>query len=158
MNYQIRSRGLDAATDPQFNRHLQMHMSLETVSCDPDVLSSCVAMYEALAHVLVQMLDGDQPVGSVPEFFVEDCCTLLNFVATERAVPAEVLSQSVTGIFTLVIKLLSPAHAGTVKNYNLRAKLGDILYNVFLPPSEKVRVCEERSFRLRNVRTQRICC
>ncbi|GMH92464.1 hypothetical protein TL16_g12355 [Triparma laevis f. inornata] len=132
MNWQIRSRGGDAASDPNFNRALSMHMAHEVVAADPELIREAVKFYDVLAEMMCS-LDTDT-VQAMPEFFVDDVCSILNFAATERGVPSDVLKGvSVANIFNLVIRLLSPAHAKTIKNYNLRARLGDILFHIFLP-------------------------
>merc|ERR1739848_425510 len=40
-------------------------------------------------------------------------------------------------VFLLVVKLLSPKFAHLVRNYNLRAMLGDVLHELYLPMTDK---------------------
>jgi len=73
----------------------------------------------------------DASLPSMPEHFVDDICDIIVFVTRVSAKTMEKLDLG--NIFRVVVKLLSPLYAHTVRNYNLRAKLGDVLHDVFLP-------------------------
>lgn len=70
----------------------------------------------------------------MPEHFVDDICEILLFLAkVTRIKPKLMQGHDYGNIFKMVVKLLSPEFANLVRNYNLRAKLGDVLHDVFLP-------------------------
>jgi len=91
----------------------------------------------------------------MPEFFVDDICEVL--VHTTRHSPDALNGLSLSNIFNLVVLLLSEEHASTIRNYNLRARLGDILFNVFLPAENK-REDDEARYRDDNEVPYTVCC
>ena len=143
MSYQIRARGGDVASDPQFGTVHSMQLCYEVLATDPDMLRDAVNFYAVVAET---MLACDKAsIQSMPEFFVDDICEILIYTTTEHGVSTDILKGvSLGSIFNLVILLLSPEHASTIRNYNLRARLGDILFNVFLPSDAKKEEMDER--------------
>jgi ubiquitin conjugation factor E4 B len=68
---------------------------------------------------------------NIPEEFVSDICDIVLAIATLKAKIFR--GHTFKSIFQLFVKLLSPEYASLVRNYNLRAQLGDVLHDVFLP-------------------------
>lgn len=133
MNYQIRARGGDATSDPRFQALHAQQLCVEVLVADSDFLRDVVKFYDLAAETL---LSCDKPtMQSMPEFFVDDICEILTH--TVRAAPDVLKGLSLGNIFNLVVLLLSEEHAKTIRNYNLRARLGNILFNVFLPSESK---------------------
>ena len=133
MNYQIRARGGDATSDPRFQALHAQQLCVEVLVADSDFLRDVVKFYDLVAETL---LSCNKPtIQSMPEFFVDDICEIL--IHTVRVAPDVLKGLSLGNIFNLVVLLLSEEHATTIRNYNLRARLGNILFNVFLPSDSK---------------------
>ena len=127
----VRQRNGDLSTDPQFNAIVAHQYASEVTLLNPDFLSDVLRFYEMSAGFLNSLSIG--VLSTMPEHFVDDICDFFTFIA--RMAPKEMSTISSYGnVFNLVVKFLSPDYAKVVRNYNLRAKLGDVLYDVFLPP------------------------
>jgi len=129
--YMLRQRGSDAVSDPNFNHILSMQYANETTILSHDMLADALQFYDTCAGYLLNI--DDDVLGLMPEHLVDDMCDLLTFVA--RMTPRVMLRLSFGNAFKVVVKLLSPQYSQIVRSYNLRAKLGDVLYDVFLPQS-----------------------
>jgi len=88
---------------------------------------------DLMAKVLVEM-DKTDELRHMPEDFVSDVCHVITSIAKVKPKLLRDLNSMYT--FKLVVKLLSPKYASMVRNYNLRAVLGDVLYEIFLPPDD----------------------
>lgn len=130
--WMVRQRNGDLATDPHFNAILAHQYAAEVTLLNPDLVSDVTQFYEMSAGFLHSLPIAT--LSTMPEHFVDDICDFLTFVA--RMAPKDMATCSYGNVFNLVVKLLSPDYAKVVRNYNLRAKLGDVLYDVFLPPNE----------------------
>jgi ubiquitin conjugation factor E4 B len=130
--WMVRQRNGDLATDPHFNAILAHQYATEVTLLNPDLVSDVTQFYEMSAGFLHSLPIAT--LSTMPEHFVDDICDFLTFVA--RMAPKDMATCSYGNVFNLVLKLLSPDYAKVVRNYNLRAKLGDVLYDVFLPPNE----------------------
>ena len=75
--------------------------------------------------------NSNKVITNIPEEFVSDICDIVLAIATLKA--KAFLGHQFKSIFQLFVKLLSPEYASLVRNYNLRAQLGDVLHDVFLP-------------------------
>ena len=124
-----RSSSNDLSSDPNFNHILAMQYAHEATVLSPDILSDSLRFYSTASSVLLRI--EDEQLNSIPEHIVDDLCDLLTFTA--RLAPKVMTSLDFSNAFQIVVKLLSPKYSQTVRNYNLRAKLGDVLYEVFLP-------------------------
>lgn len=127
--YSLRQRNSDVASDPNFNQILAMQYSNEVSVLNPEMLSDALSFFNLVAGFLLNIDDEQLP--QMPEHLVDDMCDLLTFVS--RMAPTAMQGLDFSNVFKVTVKLLSPKYSHTVRNYNLRAKLGDVLYDVFLP-------------------------
>jgi len=128
-HWQLRQRNADLQADPQFNHLLTLQHANEASVLAPDMLADTLRFFNLVASVLLRMEDSELPL--MPEHFVDDMCDVMIFVT--RMAPKAMQRLDLGNIFRMVVKLLSPKYAHAVRNYNLRAKLGDVLYEVYLP-------------------------
>jgi ubiquitin conjugation factor E4 B len=75
--------------------------------------------------------DNKKVVTNIPEEFVSDACDIALTVVMLK--PKALAGHTFKSMFQLFVKLLSPEYATMVRNYNLRAQLGDVLHDIFLP-------------------------
>lgn len=129
MAWSIRQRNADVATDPNFNQILSMQLAHEVSVLAPELVSDALRFFNLSAGFLAKI--SDEALALMPEHMVDDMCDYVVFVS--RFSPKELEGVDLGNIFKVVVKLLSPQHSNTVKNYNLRAKLGDVLHDVYLP-------------------------
>jgi len=95
-----------------------------------DTLRFC----DLMAKILYEMKN-DEILRNMPEHFVDNFCDILMGVAKMQGKVLRGLQFR--HVFLLVVKLLSPKYAHMVRNYNLRAMLGDVLYELYLPTDDK---------------------
>lgn len=129
-HWQLRQRNADVSSDPQFNHLLTLQHANEVSVLAPDMLGDTLRFFNLTAAVLLRITDDQLPL--MPEHLVDDMCDVLIFV-TRMSIKKAMERLDLGNIFKMVVKLLSPEYAHAVRNYNLRAKLGDVLYEVFLP-------------------------
>ena len=133
--WRIRQANGDIYTDRRFNRVLQFQCAMGIVVKSPTYASDVFRFYNAVAGFLLR-LDSDQ-LKTMPEHMVSDACAVLDFASGHTV---GLLSGIDFGnSFRLTVKLLSKDCAKLVRNYNLRASLGDILHNIFLPQEDSSR-------------------
>lgn len=129
MGWRIRQANGDIFSDRRFNHVLQVKYALGIIVKSPTYATDVYRFYNAVAGFLAR-LDNDQ-LRTMPEHLVSDVCTALDFAADHT-------TKLLSGIdfgnsFRMTVKLLSKDCAKLVRNYNLRASLGDILHDIFLP-------------------------
>jgi ubiquitin conjugation factor E4 B len=73
----------------------------------------------------------------MPEHFADDICSTLMEVTKMK--PKILRGLEFRHVFSMVVKLLSPTYASLVRNYNLRAMLGDVLFELYLPSNSSDR-------------------
>ncbi len=129
MAWDIRQRNGDLTSDPQFNHILSMQFANEVSLLAPETVTDILKFFNLSAGFLLQLDDESLPL--MPEHLVEDFSSYLVFAT--RFATKELGNVELGNVFKTVVKLLSPNHAKTVRNYNLRAKLGDVLHDVYLP-------------------------
>mmetsp|Transcript_338 Transcript_338/g.491 ORF Transcript_338/g.491 Transcript_338/m.491 type:complete len:880 (-) Transcript_338:180-2819(-) len=129
--WQLRQRNENAQSDPNFNHILSMQYANEVSLLAPEMIADTLRFLNLTARFLVRI--DDSQLALMPEHFVDDICDLTTFIS--RVEPKTMQGLDLGNIFKMVVKLLSPKYAHTVRNYNLRAKLGDVLYEVYLPPN-----------------------
>lgn len=159
MHWSLRQRNVDLQSDPQFNHMLTMQHANEASLLAPEALADTLRFFNLSAGVLLRMDDSQLPL--MPEHFVDNICDFMTFVSRMSANTMKGLDFG--NVFKMVVKLLSPKYAHvsalililsrlsledvflindataatvgiqTVRNYNLRAKLGDVLHDVYLP-------------------------
>mmetsp|Transcript_14536 Transcript_14536/g.35287 ORF Transcript_14536/g.35287 Transcript_14536/m.35287 type:complete len:1159 (+) Transcript_14536:100-3576(+) len=119
--------------DPQNSRNLgfliMMKNCTEVTLFQEDMVVDSLRFCNLMAEVLVKA--SDEELRQMPEFLVDTVCDIVTGIAGERQKMLAGLNFG--NVFQMVVKLLSPAYATIVTNYNLRAKLGDVLYELYLP-------------------------
>lgn len=132
----LQQRNVDLQSDPNFANLLGMQRANEVTLYEEEMVASTLRFCNVMATFLLR-LDAST-LGLMPEHFVDDICEILNFLANPNVGKPKLLAGHEYGnIFRIVVKLLSPEYANLVRNYNLRAKLGDVLHDVYLPGEEK---------------------
>lgn len=106
-----------------------MQYANEVSVLNPDLLTDALRFMNCCAGFLNSI--DDEKLPSMPEHLVDDMCDLITF--TSRMATKVMQGVDFGNVFKVTVKLLSPNYAQTIRNYNLRAKLGDVLYDVFLP-------------------------
>ena len=86
MHFQIRSRGGDIHTDPNFGRLHQQMLAHDVFVTDTDLLADLVKLYSVVAELLLPM-DAAQ-LKDVPEFFVQDMCELVRPARAQKELAA----------------------------------------------------------------------
>ena len=138
LHHEITSRNggnMDAVqTDRRF-AYLIAQQRSEDVSVFQDEYMELILQFNNFtAKVIYDWMNAphsNKIIMNIPEEFVSDICDIVLAIATLKA--KVFLGHSLKSIFQLFVKLLSPEYASLVRNYNLRAQLGDVLHDVFLP-------------------------
>lgn len=133
--WNIRQRGGDISSDPNLNHILSIQYANETSLLAPDFVADSLRFFNLVARFLLDIDDKFLP--RMPEHMVEDLCEYVVFVT--RFAPESMRGIDLGGVFRVVVKLLNPKYANIVRNYNLRANLGDVLHDVYLPSDGKSR-------------------
>lgn len=129
MAWRIRQANGDIFSDRRFDYSLKVKFAMGVVVKSPTYIGDVFRFYNTAAGFLLR-LDNDQ-LKTMPEHLVSDVCAVLDFAADHTT---KLLSGIDFGnAFRLTVKLLSKDCAKLVRNYNLRASLGDILHDIFLP-------------------------
>jgi len=133
--WNLRQRNLDVANDNNFNYILSIQFANEVSMLAPELVIDSLRFFNLTAAFLTQT--NDKALPHMPEHLVSDICEYLAFVSKHAEKQME--GVDLGNIFKVVVKLLSPQYASLVRNYNLRAKLGDVLHDVYLPPDSNGR-------------------
>eukprot|EP00934_Nitzschia_sp_Nitz4_P005540 Nitzschia sp. Nitz4//scaffold118_size93875//62307//65704//NITZ4_004793-RA/size93875-augustus-gene-0.86-mRNA-1//1//CDS//3329533739//5530//frame0 len=128
-HWEITNNQRDAASDPHFCMLVSRQRSNEVALFEEDMLGDTMRLADLLAKVIVQLPDDLLP--KMPEFMVVSICDL--FLGVAKLKPKGLRGAQVRWVFALVVKLLSPEYTAIIRNYNLRAMLGNVLYELFLP-------------------------
>jgi ubiquitin conjugation factor E4 B len=131
-HWELRNRNADVRSDPNLQRLMAMQRANEITLYAEEMVADTLRFCNLMAGTLLKM-DDDQ-LCLMPEFFVDDICSILQHMAKMK--PELLNGADFRNVFQMVVKLLSPKYAHMVRNYNLRAKLGDVLYEVFLPSDD----------------------
>lgn len=125
----IRQQNGDLRSDPRFNRLLQIQYAKEIVMMSPTYITDVFRYYNMAAGIFLTM--EKDLLKTMPEHIVDDLCSVLVYASSFCA---KLLSGvDFSNLFRLTVQLLSKDYAPLVRNYNLRAKLGDVLHDIFLP-------------------------
>jgi len=127
--WSLRQRNSDLLRDDHFNHLLCLQYATEASLMSPGYVTDTLCFYNLCAGFLLDVDDED--LKKMPEHLVDDVVEWILFVA--KFSPKSMDGASLGFVFQIVVKLLSPHYASTVRNYNLRAKLGDVLHDVYLP-------------------------
>jgi len=114
---------------------LCLQYATEASLLNPVYVNDTLKFCNLCAGFLLKVDDGE--LRNMPEHLVDDVAEWIVFVA--RFAAKNMGGVKLDDVFRIVVKLLSPQYANTVRNYNLRAKLGDVLHDVYLPPSSPSR-------------------
>lgn len=124
------NNGRDIYSDPHFCMMVSRQRSQEVALFQEEMVTDTLLMSDLIAKVLVSQVD-DAQLAKLPEHLVQNMCEILMSLAKLKAKLLKGISLK--HVFQLVVKLLSPSYTKMVRNYNLRAQLGDVLYEIFLP-------------------------
>jgi len=127
----IQRQNGDIRSDPNLNRYLGIQYAKEIHLQNRAYVTDILKFYDMAAGFLMR-IDKDQ-LTTMPEHIVNDFCDVLNFASEQT--PKMMAGIDFGNSFRLSVTLLSQDYAGLVRNYNLRAKLGDVLHDIFLPDS-----------------------
>jgi len=153
MQHLNRQNAAIQAGEPRALQLFSMKLGQDCELLHPDTLTDMVNFYTALAFVLMNALregqTADLPqsilhpeqlsqqqkavLAAVPEYIVDDLMTCLIFTAKNRADLLSLPQMSSVLEFALFF-LRRPS---TVKSPHIRAKFGELLYQVFLPNKER---------------------
>jgi len=128
--HDAQARGDNGRTDPDFNRYLARVLAHEVTIFSPGLLSDSLRFSNAMSGLLLRITDDE--LARMPEHFIDDLCDCVTMMSHSK--PEAMRGVDVANVFKVVVKLLSPSYAKLVRNYNLRAKLGDVLHDLYLPP------------------------
>lgn len=133
-HWQLDNNNTDLSSDTQFRFLLTRQRSHEVALFQEEMLVDTLRFCDLMAKILCQMED-DEILKSMPEHFVDNLCDILMGVAKLQG--KILLGLQFPNVFHLMVKLLSPKYVNMVRNYNLRAMLGDVLYELYLPMDDK---------------------
>lgn len=148
----IQQQNGDVRSDPRLNQILGMQYAREIHIMSPSYIKDIFSFYNMAAGVLLR-IEKDE-LKAMPEHIVYDYCSVLDYGA--EFTPTMLSGIDFGNIFRLTVTLLSKDYASVrycllsslncieklfliifyfqlVRNYNLRAKLGDVLHDIFLP-------------------------
>ena len=134
--------GDDPAQDPQLAQHMKAYHVQDGLLHDPVLLDPCLALVGTMARWLHAAPRASMP--HLPEHLLEDLCLMTSCAA--RAPPSVTQAASVNSLsgappaldslFECALRFLSSG-ATLVHAPHLRAKLGDLLYEVYLSSDAK---------------------
>lgn len=130
-HWELNSQNRDVYSDPHFCLLVSRQRSMEVSLFQEEMITDTIRFLNLLSKVLVSV--PDDMLCRMPEHFVDSVCDVLMGVAKLKA--RLLRGMDVRHVFQLMVKLLSPNYTSMVRNYNLRAMLGDVLYEIFLPAS-----------------------
>jgi len=131
-HYELTSNNRDPSSDPNFAALLSRQRSNEIYLFQEENAIDTLRFCNLICAV-VENIDSDEVLRTVPEDFISDVCHIVMTIAKLKSKLLE--GVGLNNVLKMVVKLLSSDRAALVRNYNLRAKLGDVLYEIFLPAS-----------------------
>jgi len=129
-HWELNNSNTDLSSDPQFRILLSRQRSHEVPLFQEEMVVDTLRFCDLTAKILCQM-DNDDVLRKMPEHFVDNLCGILMGIAKMQHKLLRGLQFK--HVFLLMVKLLSPRYAPMIRNYNLRATLGDVLYELYLP-------------------------
>jgi len=133
-HWELNNSNTELTSDPQFRILLSRQRSHEVPLFQEEMIEDTLRFCDLMAKILFEM-ENDDVMKSMPEHFVDNLCDILMGVAKMQGKVMRGLQFS--NVFSLMVKLLSPKYVHMVRNYNLRAMLGDVLYELYLPNDDK---------------------
>eukprot|EP00536_Pseudo-nitzschia_multiseries_P004273 jgi/Psemu1/318386/estExt_fgenesh1_pm.C_700013 len=129
-HWELNNSNTDLSSDPQFRILLSRQRSHEVPLFQEEMVADTLRFCDLMAKIMYQM-DNDSVLRKMPEHFVDNLCDILMAIAKMQ--PKVLRGLQFKYVFLLMVKLLSPRYAHMIRNYNLRAMLGDVLYELYLP-------------------------
>jgi len=129
LHWELSSQNRDIQSDPHFCIMVSKQRSGEVALFQDEMVTDTLNFLNLMAKVLTEM--PDESLKQMPEHFADNICDALESVAKMK--PKALRGLELRHVFKMVVKLLSARYASMVRNYNLRATLGDVLYEIFLP-------------------------
>ncbi|KAL3928968.1 MAG: hypothetical protein SGARI_004885, partial [Bacillariaceae sp.] len=133
LHWRLRDSGQDFQSDPHFSMYMSRQRSQEVALFEDTMVTDTLRFVDLMAEIIYDM--DDENLRQMPEVFVDSICDTLTGIADLK--PKLLRGMQFPHVFSMVVKLLSPKYAGMVRNYNLRATLGDVLYEMYLPADEQ---------------------
>lgn len=130
-HWELTSQNRDVQSDPHFSILVSKQRTNEVALFQEELVSDTLRFCNLMGKILFEM--DDDMLRLMPEHFVDNTCDVLMSVAKMK--PRLLRDLEFRYVFKLVVKLLSPKYTSIVRNYNLRAMLGDVLYELYLPSS-----------------------
>jgi ubiquitin conjugation factor E4 B len=134
-HYELNNQNRDIQSDPHFCILISRQRSNEVALFQEEMIVDTLRFCNLMAKVLDEMDDAN--LRNMPEHFVDNICDIVMSIAKLKS--KLLRGMEFRYVFSMVVKLLSPKYAGMVRNYNLRAMLGDVLYELFLPTDSSER-------------------
>jgi len=129
MQWEAHTNNQSLDGNDNYIRLITAQRTQEVTLFQEEVVTDCLRFGNLMSRILSEM--EDDTIRLMPEHFVNDTCDIIMGIA--RLKPKSLRGLEFRYVFKLVVKLLSPQYAGVVRNYNLRATLGDVLFDLFLP-------------------------
>jgi Ubiquitin elongating factor core len=133
MHWELRNQNQDIQSEPRFSILMARQRANEVALFQEEMVVDTLRFCNLMAKVLYEM--DDENLRHMPEHFVDNICDILMNIADLK--PKLLRGMEFRYVFSMVVKLLSPKYAGMVRNYNLRATLGDVLYDLYLPSEDQ---------------------
>ncbi|KAG7368012.1 ubiquitin elongating factor [Nitzschia inconspicua] len=133
MHWELRNRNQDIQSEPRFSILMARQRSNEVALFQEEMVVDTLRFSNLMAKVIFEM--DDDNLRQMPEHFVNNICDIVMNIADLK--PKLLRGMEFRYTFSMVVKLLSPKYAGMVRNYNLRATLGDVLYDLYLPSDDQ---------------------
>jgi ubiquitin conjugation factor E4 B len=128
-HWELSNQNQDVQSDPNFCILVSRQRSSEVALFQEEMIVDTLRFCNLMAKVLYNM--DDDSLRRMPEHFVDNVCDIMMSVAKLK--PQILRGMEFRSVFEMVVKLLSPIYASMVRNYNLRAMLGDVLHDLYLP-------------------------
>ena len=107
MHWEIRSRNGDLQSDPRFNHMLSLQRANEVTLFAEEMATDTFRLCDLMASVMLKM--DDSQLRLMPEHFVDDICSILQFMAKFKS--KLLRGVNFKHVFQMVVKLLSPTYA-----------------------------------------------
>ncbi|GAX22651.1 ubiquitin conjugation factor E4 B [Fistulifera solaris] len=128
-HWDMQQNNRDIQSDPQFAYMVSKQRSLEVALYQEEMVTDTLRFCDLIASVILGV--SDSALRTMPEDFVSDVCHIIMSIAKLKS--KLLAGIDFRNVFKMVVKLLSAQYAPMVRNYNLRARMGDVLYELFLP-------------------------
>ena len=132
-HWTLQNSNSDVQSDPRFRMMIARQRAAEVTLFQEEMIVDTVQFCDLMAKIMYE-IENDEILRNMPEFFVVNICDMLMDVGKFQGKLLRGLQFP--NVFKLVVKLLSPKYKHMIRNYNLRAKLGDTLFALYLPETK----------------------